>query len=106
MIAATQVENSTLYVRGYAVGGRAGQVRRVFVTIDEGKSWRPANITYQEGRWSWTLWEAAVSLPAGKTEYHGRVLSRAEDEKGNSQSPDTSWNLRGVAYSGYGEDRF
>lgn len=105
VIAITDIENSTLYVKGYAVGGPEGQVSNVFISIDEGKSWLPARITYQEGRWSWTLWEAVMPLPDSTTKYHGKVYSRAEDEKGNSQSPDVDWNLRGIAYSGYGEGR-
>ena len=106
VVVSAEVEGSTLFVRGYAVSGPNGQVNRVTVTIDEGQSWKPAQITYQEGRWSWSLWEAKIPLPVGKMECHGRVLSRAEDEKGHSQEPDTEWNLRGVAYSGYGESKF
>ena len=106
VVVSARTENTTLHVCGYAVGGPDGQVSRVSVTIDEGQSWQQTQITYQEGRWSWTLWEATVPLPVGKTEHHGRVLSRAEDEQGHVQDSDTDWNLRGVAYSGYGEGRF
>ena len=106
VIAATQIENSTLFVRGYAVGGPQGQVSKVSVTTDKSRSWKPAKIIYQEGSWSWSLWEAEVPLPVDETEHHGKVFSRAEDEKGHSQAPDTDWNLRGIVYSGYGEDAF
>lgn len=106
VIASVRVDNSTLHATGYAVGGSTGQVNQVEISVDGGLSWMPAKITYQEGRWSWTLWEATVRLPGGKTEHHGKVCSRAKDESGNLQAPDTDWNLRGVAYSGYGEERF
>ena len=76
------------------------------MSIDEGETWWHAHVTYQEGRWSWTLWAATVLLPEGKTACHGTVYSRVEDESGNVQPKDTEWNLRGVAYHGYGEMQF
>jgi sulfite oxidase len=106
VIASANIDHQHLHVNGYAVGESERQVKKVSVSVDEGTSWWSAKITYQEGRWSWTLWEATVPLPDGKTEYHGKVYSRAEDESGNQQSRDTDWNLRGVAYSGFGEQEF
>ena len=106
VISSTNVAHQHLHVKGYAVSGPAGQVKKVSVSIDDGKSWWPAKITYQEGHWSWTLWEATVPLPGGERDHHGTVYSRAEDENGNAQSRDTDWNLRGVAYAGYGEQQF
>ncbi|OCH95336.1 molybdopterin binding oxidoreductase [Obba rivulosa] len=94
-----------LYVKGYAISGETGQVARVDVSIDEGKSWQPARITYQEGRWSWTLWEATIALPEGHPE-RGKVWSRAVDERGEMQRLDVDWNLRGVAYTAVGEREF
>lgn len=96
----------TLAVRGYAVGGPSGQVKSVEVSIDEGRSWVPTKITYQEGQWSWTLWEAIVKLPDGDAGLHGKVYSRSVDAQGNQQKPDSDWNLRGVNYSGYGQTEY
>ena len=106
VIASAEVAHGHLHVKGYAVGGPTGQVQKVSVSIDGGERWWDTNFAYQEGRWSWTLWEATVPLPGGKTEYHGIVYSRAEDESGNLQPKEAGWNLRGVAYNGYGEMRF
>ncbi|GJE99903.1 molybdopterin binding oxidoreductase-like protein [Phanerochaete sordida] len=106
VVASADAFGGHLTVKGYAVSGPAGQVARVCVSVDDGASWQPAQITYQEGRWSWTLWEATVRLPGGEAACHGTVYSRAEDMSGHVQPKDTDWNLRGVVYHGYGEMRF
>ena len=83
--------------------GPTGQVRAVEVSIDEGKTWQPATITYQEGLWSWTLWEAMMDAPqAAEGEGTGMVWCRAIDTAGVTQQPDSDWNLRGVAYAAVG----
>ena len=104
VIGEVHLQDSQLFVKGYAVGGPDGQVRTVEVSIDEGHTWSPARITYQEGRWSWTLWEARLTLPEGVQ--HGVVYSRAVCERGNVQPCEVDWNLRGVAYSAFGEKEF
>ncbi|KAI0925853.1 hypothetical protein AcV5_008469 [Taiwanofungus camphoratus] len=95
-----------LHVKGYAVRGPSGQVAKVEVSVNEGRTWEPAMITYQEGSWSWTLWEARIDLGEMSGEKHGRIWSRATDESGETQQPDMDWNLRGVAYSAVGEKTF
>lgn len=83
--------------------GPTGQVRAVEVSIDEGKTWRPAAITYQEGLWSWTLWEAIIDASQAAREKGARVWCRAIDTAGMTQQPETDWNLRGVTYAAVGE---
>lgn len=95
---ASRTSKDGLYVKGYATPGSCGNVHRVEITIDEGKTWQSAEIVYQEGRWSWTLWEAEVD----GVEECGRVYSRAIDCAGNVQPREGIWNFRGVGYNGWG----
>ncbi|KAF7312182.1 Mannose-6-phosphate isomerase [Mycena indigotica] len=74
----------TLDIKGYALPGPIvdGNVATVEVSVDDGFTWSPADITYQQGRWSWTLWE--VTLP--NVSSSGTVYSRARDRAGNVQN--------------------
>ncbi|KAJ2920619.1 hypothetical protein H1R20_g16474, partial [Candolleomyces eurysporus] len=78
--------SSTLLVKGYSTPGSTGNVKRVEITIDEGKTWHPATITYQQET--------------------GTVYSRAIDEQGNAQPKESAWNVRGVAYNAWGIGRW
>lgn len=89
----------SLLVKGFASPGPSGNIQRVEVTIDEGKTWLPARITYQEGKWSWTIWEIELRDNVPET---GVVYSRAIDERGNVQPKESGWNVRGVAYNAWG----
>ncbi|EKM58397.1 uncharacterized protein PHACADRAFT_252682 [Phanerochaete carnosa HHB-10118-sp] len=89
---------NTLLVKGYASQHIDARIVAIEVSVDDGILWHPAHITYQEGRWSWTLWE--VELPG--VEEHGTVYSRAIDERGNMQQRECKWNLRGVAFNPWG----
>lgn len=105
-------------VHGYALpGGAGGPVIKVEIRIDEGGEWMDAGILRdnddddeqkQEGasgggdnnKWSWVLWGWKGKIDAGRH----TIWSRATDRVGNRQDSERSvWNLRGVAYNGYGE---
>jgi sulfite oxidase len=95
----------SLHVKGYALPGapNCGKVSAVEVSIDDGATWTPAAITYQEGPWSWTLWEAIVDGVAGS----GTVYCRAKDEVGGVQSRQGNpWTLRGVGYCGWSSGKW
>ncbi|KAI0346295.1 molybdopterin binding oxidoreductase [Trametopsis cervina] len=93
---------NTLIVKGYATHYMASTVQSVEVSIDGGENWRQARITYQEGKWSWTLWEALFESVAE----HGTVHCRAIDINGNVQPKECKWNLRGVAFNPWGVGRW
>ena len=90
-------------IRGYALpSGAGGPVTKVEVSVNEGKRWIEAELLGERSRWSWALWRARVSMEKGVKK---RILSRATDRAGKIQSASPEWNLRGVAYDGYGESR-
>lgn len=107
--------------KGYATPSDSGQITSVCISCNKGRTWKPARITYHEGKWSWTLWEAAVTVDVadlyahcgenGVGENRGEpgkghkvvLWSRAEDESGKQQQLECEWNLRGVGYAGVGE---
>lgn len=97
----------TIVVKGYALPkGAHGPVVGVDVSTDDGRNWTAANIVNthtEQSKWSWALWEAAVNIEKG---HNKRILSRAIDAGGYTQNNEgAKWNLRGVAYDGYGETR-
>jgi len=92
-------------VTGYALpGGDGGPVTHVEISVDGGSTWTQAELLQgagtDEGRWCWCLWTARVPVEKGKPR---TVLSRARDQQGVWQEKAPVWNLRGVAYNGYGE---
>ena len=102
----TLSSDTHITVKGYALPqGDQGPVTEVEVSTDGGETWMDATIidgAEHRGKWCWALWETTVTLEKGEGR---RVLSRATDAGGNVQSACPQWNLRGVAYSGYGEAR-
>ncbi|OCK86742.1 sulfite oxidase-like protein [Cenococcum geophilum 1.58] len=104
-------EDGCTEVKGYALpGGEDGPVVRVEVSTDGGSTWEDAElIKCVENdekdvslKWAWCLWRTKVKLEKGAGK---KLLSRATDKGGNVQARCPQWNLRGVAYNGYGESK-
>ncbi|OCL09349.1 sulfite oxidase-like protein [Glonium stellatum] len=104
-------EDGCVEVKGYALpGGEDGPVIKVEVSADGGSTWEDAElikcVENEEKdvslKWAWCLWRAKVKLEKGTGK---RLLSRATDKGGNVQTRCPEWNLRGVAYNGYGESK-
>lgn len=94
--------DGAVVVAGYALpGGEDGPIVRVEVSTDCGQSWQDAKLLthLDESKWSWKLWEARVQLQPGSGH---NIYSRATDKGGNTQPKQSTWNVRGVCYNGWG----
>jgi len=116
--------DGALEIRGYALPqGEQGPVTKVDVRVGEEGKWVEAEIMNPcgdleddeaQGKWAWKLWRAKI--PKSVLESCGNhskgllgesndrvvdVFSRATDAGGNTQG-EGDWNLRGVAFNGYG----
>jgi sulfite oxidase len=89
-------EDGGVDIKGYAVAGEDGPIKAVRVSTDQGKTWNDADITYQEGKYSWTLWKYRLHKVTPST----KIWSRAESASGILQPILPPWNLRGVMSNG------
>ncbi len=80
-----------LLVRGIAFGGDSG-VARVDVSTDGGKTWLPAELGKDEGKYGFRQWQAKPTPPApGKYS----VMVRCTNENGVAQPDTPNWNPGG-----------
>ena len=78
-------------VAGYAIAYEP--VAAVELSLDGGQTWQETTLLGAPQRWSWTFWESAVDLPAGRHE----LVVRAWDQAGDTQPADLAeiWNFKG-----------
>jgi sulfite oxidase len=78
-----------LQVSGYATG----DVDRVELSADGGRSWHNATLFGRENQWAWKFWDAALRLEPGEHQ----LTVRAWDSTGNTQPEHVAeiWNYRG-----------
>lgn len=84
--------NGPVEVKGMAYGGDRG-VSRVELSVDDGKTWNEARITYAGTKLTWALWSYAWQ-PAGADDYS--LVARATDGDGKIQE----WEPDRSPYSG------
>jgi DMSO/TMAO reductase YedYZ molybdopterin-dependent catalytic subunit len=90
-----QLEPGTSVLRGRAWSGLA-PVTAVEVSVDDGRTWAPAELEDELGRWAWRGWSFSWSATKGE-----HVLcARARDGDGNEQPLDAEWNVGGYANNG------
>jgi DMSO/TMAO reductase YedYZ molybdopterin-dependent catalytic subunit len=77
-------------LKGIAFDGGKG-IKEVAVTIDGGKSWTPAKLGKDFGKYSFREWTLPVKLPPGGSELRVRATNTA----GDTQPMDALWNPAG-----------
>ncbi len=88
---ATVHAGKPLAVRGIALGGAAG-VKRVDFSSDGGKTWKPAQLGRDEGKYSFREWRARFR-PAAKGDY--TLMARCTNTDGDAQPSEPNWNPAG-----------
>ena len=80
-------------VRGWAIGSNGEPLRSVEISADGGNSWSRATIALAGEKWTWSFWEAEVTLPPG----NHVLAARATDARGTTQPAtlDETWNVKG-----------
>lgn len=92
-----KVSAGMLQINGVAFAG-VNRVTRVEVSIDGGKSWKDAKFIGPDlGQYAWRQFVLPVRLDSGSY----TLMSRATDEKGNTQPPDRVENERGYGHNGW-----
>ncbi|WP_050628172.1 molybdopterin-dependent oxidoreductase [Bradyrhizobium viridifuturi] len=77
-------------LRGIAFDGGKG-IKEVVVSTDGGKSWTPAKLGKDLGKYAFREWKLKVALPAGPSE----LKVRATNNAGDTQPMDPLWNPAG-----------
>lgn len=77
-------------LRGIAFDGGKG-IKEVVVSTDGGKSWTPAKLGRDLGKYAFREWKLKVALPAGASE----LKVRATNNAGDTQPMDPLWNPAG-----------
>jgi nitrate reductase (NAD(P)H) len=91
---------SNFQVGGYAYNGAGRPIRRVEVTLNDGHTWMPAEITRYEKPnqfglcYCWVHWH--VNVPVSSLQGCRELAVRAWDDSQNCQPELPSWNLMGM----------
>ena len=87
------VQPGSCTIKGFAWSGE-GEVNRVEVSADGGRTWQEARLLGQANPNAWRQWELIwqASHPG-----HFIMMARATDSAGNTQPGTIPWNFRGYA---------
>jgi DMSO/TMAO reductase YedYZ molybdopterin-dependent catalytic subunit len=91
------VNGRPVTINGVAWSGDAGPVTAVEISVDGGRSWRPAALKREQRTpFGWRQWEHTWT-PTREAYYS--ILSRARDAAGNTQPLDQEWNPSGYGWN-------
>jgi len=86
-----------LTIRGVAWSGDAGPITAVDVSVDAGRTWKPAALhADQRAQFGWRQWEFNWTP---EQEAYFTILARARDAAGNTQPMDQEWNPSGYLWN-------
>jgi sulfite dehydrogenase (cytochrome) subunit A len=85
-----KVKPGNTALKGIAFDGGKG-IKEVAVSIDGGKTWTPAKLGKDLGKYSFREWKLKVALPAGASE----IKVRATNNAGDTQPMEPLWNPAG-----------
>ena len=90
-------------MKGYAYSGGGRGIVRVDVSVDNGKTWKTAELAEGSQQpldraWAWTFWSLDVEVPESIVGQEINLICKATDASYNVQpeSVDGIWNLRGI----------
>jgi sulfite oxidase len=88
-----EIPAGPLTIHGWAMAGDGRGIGRVDVSLDEGRTWRQADLQPVISRWAWRLWSLTVEARPGALS----LTARAWDDTGVTQpeSPASLWNPGG-----------
>lgn len=93
----TVAPQTPLTIRGVAWSGDSGPVASVEVSVDNGRTWKPAAMTRdQETRFGWRQWSLAWTPPR---EAYYSVMARARNSAGEVQPLVQEWNSSGYGWN-------
>ena len=85
-------------VRGVAFNDGEVKIDAVEVSLDDGRTWRRAQLDAPDSPYAWYRWSAGVALKKGRQ----RIMARATDALGRGQPLDGTigWNPAGYGWNG------
>jgi sulfite oxidase len=92
---ATVMPGMPLRIAGFAWAGEA-EISRVEVSIDNGRTWVPAQLGRDRARYAWRQFEYVWPAPAAGSYV---LLSRATDSRGLTQPIVPDWNPAGYVWN-------
>jgi DMSO/TMAO reductase YedYZ molybdopterin-dependent catalytic subunit len=86
----------SVLISGAAWSGEAGRVTGVDVSVDRGRTWRPATLAGDATTFGWRLWKFLWTPPS---QGFYTILSRARDTSGDVQPLVEEWNPSGYLWN-------
>ena len=83
-------------VRGVAWSGDKGPVTSVDISVDGGRSWKPADLGFEKSQFGWRQW--SFSFRPDRESYYN-VMARATDASGDKQPFAQEWNPSGYGWN-------